>query len=73
MLNWVKRYLILTLCFVMVFIPLLSVINEFGIVSEEPIKTIFWIVFVIVAVAYYVIMTILMINGDKKNKNSSDK
>ena len=73
MLNWVKRYLILTLCFVMVFIPLLSLFNEFGIVSEEPIKTIFWIVFAVIAIAYYVIMTILMINGDKKNKDSSDK
>ena len=71
MLNWVKRYFILTICFIMVFIPLLSVFNEFGVLSEQPIKTIFWVVFGILTVAYYVVMTIIMINGDKKNKDSN--
>ena len=71
MTNWIKRYVILTLCFVMVFIPLISVLNEFDVLKEEPGKTIFWIIFGVVVVAYYTIMTIMMINGDKKNLDSN--
>ena len=41
------------------------------VLKEEPGKTIFWIIFGVVVVAYYTIMTIMMINGDKKNLDSN--
>ena len=67
--KWFSRYLILTICLLLVLGPLLMVISEIEVLSEEPYKTIFLIALLGVVVVYYVIMTIMMINGDKNNIN----
>lgn len=67
--KWVKRYLILTICLVLVFLPLLSILKEFNVFETPTSRMIFWIVFGVVVIAYYLTMTILMIKGDKKYNN----
>ena len=71
--KWVKRYLILTVCLILVFLPLLSILKEFNVFENPTSRLIFWIVFGVVFVAYYLTMTILMIRGDKKYNQNDRK
>lgn len=71
--KWVKRYLILTICLILVFLPLLTILKEFNVFEEPTPRMIFWIVFGVVVIAYYLTMTIIMIKGDKKYNQNDRK
>ena len=71
--KWVKRYLILTICLILVFLPLLTILKEFNVFEELTPRMIFWIVFGVVVIAYYLTMTIIMIKGDKKYNQNDRK
>lgn len=64
---WVKRYLIITICFGLAFFPTILVMGQFGIFSNPDTSLIAWIVIGSLAIVYYVVMTILMLRkkGDK--------
>lgn len=71
--KWIKRYLILTICLILVFLPLLSILKEFNVFENPTSRMIFWIVFGVVFIAYYLTMTIIMIKGDKKYNQNNGK
>ena len=71
--KWIKRYLILTICLILVFLPLLSILKEFNVFENTTSRMIFWIVFGVVFIAYYLTMTIIMIKGDKKYNQNNGK
>ena len=71
--KWIKRYFILTICLILVFLPLLSILKEFNVFENPTSRMIFWIVFGVVFIAYYLTMTIIMIKGDKKYNQNNGK
>ena len=71
--KWIKRYLILTICLILVFLPLLSILKEFNVFENRTSRMIIWIVFGVVFIAYYLTMTIIMIKGDKKYNQNNGK
>ena len=71
--KWIKIYLILTICLILVFLPLLSILKEFNVFENPTSRMIFWIVFGVVFIAYYLTMTIIMIKGDKKYNQNNGK
>ena len=66
--KWIKRYVIITICFGLAFFPNILVMSQFGIFSNPNTNVIAWIVIGAVAVIYYIVMTILMLRkkGDGK-------
>ncbi len=64
---WVKRYLLLTICFAIAVFPTILILNQSNIFSNEKNRTIALIIIGSIAILYYVIMTILMLRkkGDK--------
>lgn len=64
---WVKRYLLLTICLAIAVFPTILILNQSNIFSNEKNRTIALIIIGIIAILYYVIMTILMLRkkGDK--------
>ena len=65
---WIKRYVIITICFALAFFPTILVMSQFGLFNDPNKSLIAWIVIGALAVIYYVVMTILMLRkkGDDK-------
>lgn len=58
---WVKRYLILTICFLIALLPTLSIMQSFDVLKGDKAKLIFWLVILVLAIVYYGLMTYFML------------
>ena len=66
---WVKRYLLITLCFVIVMLPIVLSLKEMSFFQTKEGNNILWIIFTSIAVLYYLLMTLFMLKG----KNNIEK
>ena len=66
---WVKRYLLITLCFVIVMLPIVLSLKKMSFFQTKEGNNILWIIFTSIAVLYYLLMTLFMLKG----KNNIEK
>lgn len=58
--KWIKRYTILTICLMLVILPILLIINSYNVLKTEQGKIIFYSVLAMLIVIYYGIMSYFM-------------
>ncbi len=58
--KWIKRYIILTICLILVIFPILAIINFYNVLETEQGKIIFYSILAVLIIIYYAIMSYFM-------------
>ena len=63
--KWIKRYLIITICLLLVILPLIAIIGYYDVLSTQNRKIIFYSVLGVLIIVYYVVMSYFMLKNRK--------
>lgn len=68
--KWVKRYIILLLCFLIAVLPIFIVVNSLNVLDTRRARWIFWGIIMGSMVVYFGVMSFFMFRGKKKIKEN---
>ncbi len=70
--KWVKRYIILLLCFLIAILPIFVIVNSLNVLETRKARWIFWGVIMGSMALYFIIMSFFMLRGKRKMKEKSN-